>query len=57
MDGNDEFVQCTLDDDLGNTALVDTGIEVTADLVVFDEFAGIVFFATIPIALPSADDT
>jgi len=56
MDGNDQLVECTLDHNLCNAALVDTGIEVVADLVVLDKLVRVIFFIAIPVALPSADD-
>src|SRR5699024_8423221 len=56
MDGNDQLVQRALDHDLGNTSLIDTGIEVSPDPVVFDQLRREIFSATIPVRFPTTDD-
>jgi hypothetical protein len=56
MDRYDQLVQGTLDNDLGDPAFVDTGIQVGSDLVILDQLGSIVFLAAIPIGFPTADD-
>jgi hypothetical protein len=56
VDRHDQLVQRTLNDDLGNPAFIDTGIQVGPDLVVFDQLGSIVFFAAIPVGFPTAND-
>jgi hypothetical protein len=56
VDRHDQLVQRTLDNDLGNPTLIDTGIQVGPDLVVLDQLEGIVFFAAIPVGFPTAND-
>jgi len=38
MDRNDQFIKRTLDNDLSDATLVDTGVQIIPDLVVFDQF-------------------
>jgi len=54
VDGNDNPLQGSLQDKLGHPAVVDTGIEVTADFVIFQNFVGIVFAAK-PVGIPAFD--
>src|SRR5579859_1829770 len=56
VDRYDEFIQRTLDHDLGNPPLIDTGIQVGSDLVILDQLGSIIFFAAIPVGFPTADD-
>ena len=37
MNGNDQFTQRSFNNNLGNTTFVDTGIQVSSDLVIFDQ--------------------
>ena len=57
MDGNDQLIQRTLNNDLGNASLVDTGIQVSPDLVVLDQFGSEILFASVPVAFPATDDS
>ena len=36
MNGYDQFTQCTLDNNLGDSSFIDTCIQVSSDLVIFD---------------------
>jgi hypothetical protein len=56
VDRHDEFIQRALDHDLRDPTLIDTGIQVGPDLVVFDQLGSIIFFAAIPVGLPTAND-
>src|SRR5690606_37827284 len=56
VNGNDQLAQGSFNHDLGNTALVDTGVQVCPDLVIFDQPAGVVLFISVPVRFPSADD-
>jgi hypothetical protein len=56
VDRHDELIQRALDNDLGNPALIDTGIQVGPDLVVLDQLGSIIFFAAIPVGFPTAND-
>jgi hypothetical protein len=56
VDRHNQLVQRTLDDDLGNPTLIDTGKQVGPDLVVLDQLGSIVFLAAIPVGFPTAND-
>jgi hypothetical protein len=56
MDGNDQLIQRTLDNDLGYPSLVDTRVQVCPDPVILDQLGRIIFFITIPVGFPTADD-
>jgi hypothetical protein len=56
MDRYDQLVKRTLDNDLCDPSLIDTGIQVGPDLVVLDQLGGIVLLAAIPVGFPTADD-
>jgi hypothetical protein len=56
MYGNDELVQSSLDNDLGDATFVDTGSQVSTDLVILDKLDGIILLITVPVTLPSTDD-
>lgn len=54
VNGDDNPLQRSLQDKLGHTAVVDTGVEVTADFVVLQNFVGVVFAAK-PVGIPAFD--
>src|SRR5947199_4279451 len=56
MDGNDQFTQRALNDDLGNTAFIDAGIQVGPDFVILDQLGSKIFFIAIPVRFLSSDD-
>src|SRR5690606_12564003 len=57
VDSNDQLAQRALDHDLRNATFIDTGVQVSPDLVVLDQFGSEVFLAAIPVGFPSTDDT
>ena len=57
MNCNDQFIEGTLDNNFRDTTFVDTCIQLIADLVVFDQLYSIVFFAAVPVAFPTTDNT
>src|SRR5690606_2964197 len=57
MDGNDQLTQRPFNHYAGNAPFIDTVIQVSPDLVIFDQFGSIIFLAAIPIRVPSSDDT
>ena len=48
MNGNDQLTQCALNNDAGNSAFVDTSVEVVADLVVFNQLGAEVLLFALP---------
>jgi len=56
MDGDDKLIESALNYNFCNAPLVDTGVEITTDPGVFDQLLSIIFLASVPVTLPSADD-
>src|SRR5258708_1147475 len=56
MDRHDQLIQRTFNNDLGNSTFIDTGIQVSPDLIVLDQLEGIIFFAAVPVGFPTSDD-
>src|SRR5258708_30159216 len=52
----DQFIVRILDNDLRDPSLIDTGIQVSSDLVILDQLGSIIFFAAIPVGFPTTDD-
>ena len=57
MDGYNQFIEGTFDNDFRNATLVDTGIQVGTDLVVLDQSVGLYFLVAVPVTVPTTDDT
>jgi hypothetical protein len=57
MNGNDQLIQRSLDDNLRNTTFVDTRIQVGPDFIILDQLGGEIFFVSVPVAFPTADDS
>src|SRR5215213_2727968 len=56
MNGNDQLIKRTLYHYLGYTTLVDTGVQVSSDLGIFDQLGSEIFFVSVPVAFPATDD-
>jgi hypothetical protein len=57
MYGNNQLIEGALNYDFGNPSFIDTCIQIIPDLIVFNQLVGIVLFVSIPVAVPSTDDS
>src|SRR5674476_1332095 len=57
MNSNDKFVKGTFNNNLSNTAFVDTCIQVSSDPIILNQLLSIIFRISKPVTVPSTDDS